>query len=103
MSFLQSPSTLTATKSAPMNIGTLSTKLPIKNPNWSKGCLRPHSPFTIGTGSPILSANPGMNETTINSPDSSSNRTLKRFMTIKKSKANEFLKRGKDSSFFFKT
>jgi hypothetical protein len=24
-------------------------------------------------------------------------------MTIKKSKANEFLKRGKDSSFFFKT
>jgi Rho guanine nucleotide exchange factor 7 len=90
---VKSPSTLTATKSAPMNIGILSSKPPIKNPNWSKGCLRPHSPFTIGTGSPIPSANSGMNDTTNNSPDSSSNRTLKRFMTIKKSKANEFLKR----------
>jgi len=34
-----------------------------------------------------------MNDTLINSNDSGSNRTLKRFMTMKKSKANEFLKR----------
>jgi len=61
----------------------------IKNPNWSKGCLRPYSPFTIGSSSSIFS----MNDTLINSNDSGSNRTLKRFMTMKKSKANEFLKR----------
>jgi hypothetical protein len=65
----------------------------MKNPHWSKGCLRPHSPFTVGSGSSIPTANVGMNDTSINSNDSGSNRTLKRFMTIKKSKANEFLKR----------
>jgi hypothetical protein len=73
-----------------------SSKSPIKNPNWSKGCLRPYSPFIFGIGSSIPSANIGINDTSINSNESSSNRTLKRFMTIKKSKANEFLKRGKN-------
>jgi len=73
-----------------------SSKSPIKNPNWSKGCLRPYSPFIFGTGSSIPSANVGLNDPSINSNESASNRTLKRFMTIKKSKANEFLKRGKN-------
>lgn len=84
-------------------------------PAWSKGCLRPHSPLrprqqgSVGshssatttstslTGSPMPSSGTG---TSINDPsttpnESGSNRTLKRFMTMKKSKANEFLKRGK--------
>jgi hypothetical protein len=82
-----------------MSTENVSPKPPIKNPHWSKGCLRPNSPFTIGTGSPIQTGNIGVNDTSINSNESGSNRTLKRFMTIKKSKANEFLKRGFNKSF----
>jgi hypothetical protein len=75
-------------------MGTLPGKSPMKSPQWSKGCLRPHSPFTIGAGTPILSTNPNSNESITNISDNSGNRTLKRFMSMKKSKANEFFKRG---------
>ncbi len=106
-----------------MSTGNISSKSPIQSPTskhnltlpaWSKGCLRPHSPLrprqqgamtgyssttTTGTnlmGSPILSSGSGIgiNDSSINSSETGSNRTLKRFMTMKKSKANEFLKRG---------
>lgn len=85
-------------------------------PAWSKGCIRPHSPLrprqqgsmnshssatTSGTnlmGSPIPSSGTGtsMTDTSNSGNESGSNRTLKRFMTMKKSKANEFLKRGRE-------
>ena len=47
-------------------------------------------------GSPIISSGGGfgVNDPSMTPTDSGSNRTLKRFMTMKKSKANEFLKRG---------
>ncbi|CAF4401917.1 unnamed protein product, partial [Adineta steineri] len=68
-------------------------------PTWSKGCLRPHSPLRpnpttiLGTNSPNLSANNNIGDnTSVNPTEGGSNRTLKRFMTMKKSKANEFLK-----------
>ncbi len=98
-------------------------KTPIRTPTpkhnlsssaWSKGCLRPHSPLrprqqgvisshssstTTGTnlmGSPIPSSGSGtgMSDPSTTPNETGSNRTLKRFMTMKKSKANEFLKRG---------
>lgn len=90
---VKSPSTLTASKSAPMNLETSSPKMPLKNPHWSKSCLRPHSPLTIGNSSSLPSTNIGTTDSTTNINESGSNRTLKRFMTMKKSKANEFLKR----------
>jgi len=71
-----------------------SPKMPLKNPHWSKNCLRPHTPLTIGNSSSVPSANIGTTDSTTNINESGSNRTLKRFMTMKKSKANEFLKRG---------
>ncbi|CAF3612241.1 unnamed protein product [Rotaria sordida] len=89
---------LTGTKSTSTTLGSLSSKIPIKNSTWSKGCLRPHSPLrphlsittiTARTASPI----PLSNDTLVNLNESGSNRTFKRFMTMKKSKANEFLKR----------
>jgi hypothetical protein len=109
-----------------MNAGNVSIKTPIgspipkyhvPSPAWSKGCLRPHSPLrprqqgTIGShsstttsgtnimGSPIPSSSgsgAGINDPSMTPNESGSNRTLKRFMTMKKSKANEFLKRGKE-------
>ncbi|CAM4880314.1 unnamed protein product [Rotaria socialis] len=110
------------TKSSPYSAVNTSIKNPFLSPApktnltptaWSKGCLRPHSPLrprqqgsmgshssttTTGTnsiGSPIPSSGTGMNmNDSSNTPnESGSNRTLKRFMTMKKSKANEFLKR----------
>ncbi|CAF3922777.1 unnamed protein product [Rotaria sp. Silwood2] len=93
---------LTGTKSSPTSLGNITSKLPMKNPAWSKGCLRPHSPLrlhptittlTARTASPIPLSNINMNDTSISSHESGPNRTLKRFMTMKKSKANEFLKR----------
>ena len=88
-------------------------------PAWSKGCLRPHSPLrprqqgvlgshssttTSGSnimGSPVPStgsgSGSGMSDPSMTPNESGANRTLKRFMTMKKSKANEFLKRGKDN------
>ena len=108
-----------------MNIGNVNAKTPVRSPTpknnfgppsspWSKGCLRPHAPLrarqqgasgthqstSTGTnpmGSPIPSSGSGLgiNDTSNTSNESGSNRTLKRFMTMKKSKANEFLKRGK--------
>ena len=110
-------------KSSPVSAGNISSKTPLHSPTpkpnltlpaWSKGCLRPHSPLrprqqgaiighsmttTIGTnlmGSPILSSGSGIgiNDSSTMSNETGSNRTLKRFMTMKKSKANEFLKRG---------
>jgi len=96
-------------------IGTPTPKNTLQPPAWSKGCLRPHSPLrprqqgvtgshsstitTTGTnvmGSPIPSSGSGMgvNDPATTPTESGSNRTLKRFMTMKKSKANEFLKRG---------
>jgi hypothetical protein len=106
-----------------MSAGNVSIKTPIgspiprnhlPSPAWSKGCLRPHSPLrprqqgTIGShssttttgtnimGSPIPSSGSGIgiNDSSMTPNESGSNRTLKRFMTMKKSKANEFLKRG---------
>lgn len=107
-----------------MSAGNISMKTPIRSPTpknnlpvpaWSKGCLRPHSPLrprqqgligsysstttTTGTnlmGSPIPSSgsSTGMNDPSMTPNETGSNRTLKRFMTMKKSKANEFLKRG---------
>jgi hypothetical protein len=106
-----------------MSGGNVSMKIPLRSPTpknnlplpaWSKGCLRPHSPLrprqqgpigshssttTTGTnlmGSPIPSSGSsiGMNDPSTTPNESGSNRTLKRFMTMKKSKANEFLKRG---------
>jgi hypothetical protein len=49
-------------------------------------------------GSPIPSSGSGIgiNDVSMTPNESGSNRTLKRFMTMKKSKANEFLKRGED-------
>jgi len=96
----------------PLHSPTTRNNLP--PPAWSKGCLRPHSPLrprqqgqigshssttTTGTnlmGSPIPSSgsNTGMSDPSMTPNESGSNRTLKRFMTMKKSKANEFLKRG---------
>lgn len=112
-----------SSKLSPMSAGNMSLKTPIRcttpktnlpSPAWSKGCLRPHSPLrprqqgTLGshsttmsgtnvTGSPIpssISAG-GINDPSMTPNESGPNRTLKRFMTMKKSKANEFLKRGK--------
>ena len=112
-----------SSKLSPMSAGNLSLKTPIRSatpknsvpsPAWSKGCLRPHSPLrprqqgalgshssTIsGTnimGSPVPSSGSGgsvVNDPSMTPNESGSNRTLKRFMTMKKSKANEFLKRG---------
>jgi len=79
---------------------------------WSKGCLRPHAPLrarqqgppgshsststgTNPTGSPIPSSGSGLgiSDSSNAANETGSNRTLKRFMTMKKSKANEFLKR----------
>jgi len=111
------------TKSSPMSAGAISMKTPLRSPTpkhilpppaWSKGCLRPHSPLrprqqgTIGShssttttgtnlmGSPIPSSGSGtgMSDPSTTPNETGSNRTLKRFMTMKKSKANEFLKRG---------
>jgi len=86
-----------------MNGGNLSSKFPAKMPSWSKGCLRPHSPLrhhpsiTFGSNSPIPTSTTAMSDNLSTNPnENGSNRTLKRFMTLKKSKANEFLKRGKD-------
>ncbi|UJR21197.1 hypothetical protein I4U23_024295 [Adineta vaga] len=97
---LKAPSPLIGTKSAPINIVNPPSKFPAKMPIWSKGCLRPHSPLrphtstTTGTNSPMLSSNANANDnTSMNPNESGSNRTLKRFMTMKKTKANEFLKR----------
>ena len=114
-------------KSSPMNVGNISLKAPLHSPipktnlttpSWPKGCLRPHSPLrprqrssmgsshspgmSTGTnlmGSPTLSTGTGISihDSSINSNESGTNRTLKRFMTMKKSKANEFLKRGKNN------
>ncbi|CAF1231352.1 unnamed protein product [Adineta steineri] len=96
----KSPSPLTGTKSAPTNNENSSSKFPSRMPTWSKGCLRPHSPLRpnpttiLGTNSPNLSANNNTGDnTSVNPTEGGSNRTLKRFMTMKKSKANEFLKR----------
>ncbi|CAF1320563.1 unnamed protein product [Adineta ricciae] len=113
----------TMMKSSPMSSGNISSRTPVQSPvptkhnippvAWSKGCLRPHSPLrprqqgaltshssttTSGTnliGSPILSGGGGMgiNDPSGGSNETGSNRTLRRFMTMKKSKANEFLKR----------
>ncbi|CAF0752716.1 unnamed protein product [Adineta steineri] len=112
----------TSIKSSPMSTHNMSLKTPVQSPMpknnlpppaWSKGCLRPHSPLrprqqgtiighssttTLGTtsmGSPILShgSGIGINESSTNPNETGSNRTLRRFMTMKKSKANEFLKR----------
>jgi hypothetical protein len=99
----------------------LTPKNNLPPPAWSKGCLRPHSPLrprpqgaigshssttttTTGTnlmGSPVLSSGSasGMNDPSTTPNESGSNRTLKRFMTMKKSKANEFLKRGGENLF----
>ncbi|CAF3413697.1 unnamed protein product [Rotaria sp. Silwood1] len=101
-SFSKPALSLNGTKSMPTNVENLTLKLPIKNPTWSKGCLRPHSPLrihpsittlTARTASPIQLSNISMNDTSVNSNESVPNRTLRRFMTMKKSKANEFLKR----------
>ena len=112
-------------KQSSMSIGSVNAKTPVRSPTpknnfppppspWSKGCLRPHAPLRArqqgppGThisastgnnpmGSPIPSSGSGlgMGDGTNAANESGSNRTLKRFMTMKKSKANEFLKRGK--------
>ena len=116
-----------SSKLSPMSAGNVSFKTPIRSvtpktnlpsPAWSKGCLRPHSPLrprqqgtlgghsstTGGTnimGSPIPSSTSGggggINDPSMTPNESGSNRTLKRFMTMKKSKANEFLKRGRET------
>lgn len=100
----------------PIRSTTPKNNLP--SPAWSKGCLRPHSPLrprqqgalgshsstTSGTnimGSPVPSSgsgggSSGMSDPSMTPNESGSNRTLKRFMTMKKSKANEFLKRGNE-------
>ena len=108
-----------------MSIGSVNAKTPVRSPTpknnfppppspWSKGCLRPHAPLrarqqgppgthsstSAGTnpmGSPIPSSGSGLGagDGSNAANESGSNRTLKRFMTMKKSKANEFLKRGK--------
>ncbi len=98
-------------------VGSPITRSHLPSPAWSKGCLRPHSPLrprqqgtlgshsstiTSGTnimGSPIPSSSSGIgiNDPSMTPNESGSNRTLKRFMTMKKSKANEFLKRGKEN------
>ncbi|UJR28286.1 hypothetical protein I4U23_009534 [Adineta vaga] len=112
----------TAMKPSPLSMGNVSSKTPIQSPvpkhnippvAWSKGCLRPHSPLrprqqgalashssttTSATnlmGSPILSGGSGIgiNDVSGTPNEPGSNRTLRRFMTMKKSKANEFLKR----------
>lgn len=112
----------TTAKSSPLSMGNLSVKTPVRTPTpkanllppaWSKGCIRPHSPLrprpqganishssaTISTsnvmGSPVPSSGSGSgtNDPSLTPNESGSNRTLKRFMTMKKSKANEFLKR----------
>ncbi|CAF1590650.1 unnamed protein product [Rotaria magnacalcarata] len=85
----------------PSNSGNVPVRFPIKIPHWSKGCLRPHSPLrilpstgtSIRTASPIPLSNLNMSEISSNSNENSSSRTLKRFMSMKKSKAQEFLKR----------
>ncbi|CAF0844801.1 unnamed protein product [Rotaria sordida] len=112
----------TITKTPPQSTGNTSLKNPFRSPTpktnlqpaaWSKGCLRPHSPLrprqqgpitsyssTTTTsvnlmGSPMPSPGSGINinDSSNIQNESGSNRTLKRFMTMKKSKANEFLKR----------
>ncbi|CAF0872682.1 unnamed protein product [Adineta ricciae] len=97
---LKAPSPLTGTKSAPMNTGNGPSKFPTKMPIWSKGCLRPHSPLrpnssTVnGSHSPMPSSSVGTSDgASTNANEGGSNRTLKRFMTMKKPKTNDFLKR----------
>jgi len=123
---------VTTAKSSPLSTGNLSVKTPVRSPTpksnlhppvWSKGCIRPHSPLrprpqgaNIGhssaitstsnlMGSPVPSSGSasGSNDPSMTPNESGSNRTLKRFMTMKKSKANEFLKRGENTNFFIET
>ncbi|CAF1233167.1 unnamed protein product, partial [Didymodactylos carnosus] len=70
-------------------------KIPLRSPTktpWSKSCLRPHSPNRIRLGQTIGSSD-GLNESSSGGSGGGANKTLKRFMTMKKMKANEFLKR----------
>ena len=86
---------------------TISHSMP-KHATWLKGCLRPHSPLRRR---PPWTLNPNLSATTVQTVHLSSvassmeplnhsndvgsgNRTLKRIRSLKKSKANEFLKRG---------
>ena len=103
----------TTSQLSPSSIRSVSTRLSPRsavmgvNSTWSKSCLRPHSPlrfrqtggasaYSSMPGSPNLSSRVGLSEiaSSVNEGGSTPNRTLKRFMTMKKSKATELLRRG---------